>query len=1301
MRGVVSQPDREASEAFVERRSSGVRRRTKIVTAGVLVGGPVLLLLGLLLYLRFADLSRWRDTVAEELSDALGRRVTISGRFEPELGRTIRLVAGGVTFANADWSDEPVMLAADRIEAELDLGSLFSDPLTIRRARVTGARLVFEKGPDGRLNWALGRRGRRSPNAGPFRLVIGRAVVEDLEILYRSPATSRELELAVERFESSLDGSGLLDVELDGSFRGRDLHLAGWIGTLSGLIRGREVEHDLEGRFGNVRFATAGTIAHFAALDGVAATVEVHGTGPGALRSLLSLPDGLDTPFTLTAEVAPAAAGNRVRVEADLGGIEVRAQGSLDALRRPRVVDATVAASGPSLRNLGALAGVPDLANQPFSLAGGVRWEGFPITIRDLRARVGDNTLAADGVLGAPPAMLGTDFRLEGAGPDLASLAAPAGLSLPRDSYAVSGRIVRVDGGIRLEDLKARVGPAELNATGFVGDPPAYAATEVSVRAEGPSLARFGGLAGIELPDEPFAIAGRLAEGRRSVLLEGVSAQVGANAADLAGHLTTEPRRTGSVLTIRARGPDASTLTALAGTTRIPAEPWTAEGTVHILDRGYRLDDLAASLGSLTARVDGLVAATPGLVGTELTVHAEDTDLSHAAQLAGLTDLPAEAVRMAGQLLVEDAGVRLLGFRAAAAGIGIEAEGLVGLGDGLDGTELELDVHGSSLATIGALTRRAGLPPVPFSLAGQLRVSDGAWASDRLVVDVDGTRLELSGSVVPSGGLAGTDLRIDLAGPELRRAGALAAGLVAVPELPAEPFSLATRLEVDAAGYRLEGLRATLADAVATIEGRVGALPQLVGTDLTIVADGPDASLFRTLTGATVPVAPFRVRGRIRNSSESLGFEHLVVQLGDHRASVHGRLGRPPRFVGTDLEVEAAGPGSGLIRDLSGIAWLPDLPFEIRGRFDGTPERFAGEDLSARVGASDLRGAFDVDTTGKPSLTARLESKLLDLEPFLPRHAEDGPPPDVVAQGADSDPVKALFSDRPIDFARLQGFDADVELEVGDLQLPLQRFRDIEVRVELSDGHLEVPRLAAVGQRGGSGAGRLILEPSGEAYRLQGELDLDGIRLVAPEAGSDGSAARPPVDVDVVLSASGLSPHELAVSSSGSIQVVAGPGTLDNSLLDVFTAPIIATLLKAFNPFAKEGKTPELECGVVLVTFGDGTARLDPMVLKSSAMTMIGSGTVDLETERLNFEWVTKPRKGIGLSGTMLTNPYIRLGGTLANPVLQLREADAVISTGAAVATAGISLAVRGLWDRITAERNVCKKAHKKIAASR
>ena len=96
-------------------------------------------------------------------------------------------------------------------------------------------------------------------------------------------------------------------------------------------------------------------------------------------------------------------------------------------------------------------------------------------------------------------------------------------------------------------------------------------------------------------------------------------------------------------------------------------------------------------------------------------------------------------------------------------------------------------------------------------------------------------------------------------------------------------------------------------------------------------------------------------------------------------------------------------------------------------------------------------------------------------------------------------------------------------------------------------------------------------------------------------------------------------------------------------------------------------------------------------------MTMLGKGKIDLNTEKLDFEWVTKPRKGIGLSATMITNPYIKLGGTLSNPSVQLKGVEAVASTGVAVATLGLSLVARGMFDRVTAEKKVCKQALEQI----
>jgi hypothetical protein len=59
----------------------------------------------------------------------------------------------------------------------------------------------------------------------------------------------------------------------------------------------------------------------------------------------------------------------------------------------------------------------------------------------------------------------------------------------------------------------------------------------------------------------------------------------------------------------------------------------------------------------------------------------------------------------------------------------------------------------------------------------------------------------------------------------------------------------------------------------------------------------------------------------------------------------------------------------------------------------------------------------------------------------------------------------------------------------------------------------------------------------------------------------------------------------------------------------------------------------------------------------------------------------------------MITNPYIKLGGTLTNPSIQIKELQAVASTGVAVATLGLSLVAKGMLDRVMADRDVCQDA--------
>ena len=159
------------------------RRKLLILLAAV----PVLFVTVALLYLSFADLSGWRDTVATLVSDAIGRELKISGEFAPEIGLSTRLVATNITLANPAWSNEPHMVSVDRLVGEIDLLSLVFGPITISDVELTGARVLFEVDTKSRFNWVFETGGSAEDDGGDVELAISHALIKDLQLVYAPP----------------------------------------------------------------------------------------------------------------------------------------------------------------------------------------------------------------------------------------------------------------------------------------------------------------------------------------------------------------------------------------------------------------------------------------------------------------------------------------------------------------------------------------------------------------------------------------------------------------------------------------------------------------------------------------------------------------------------------------------------------------------------------------------------------------------------------------------------------------------------------------------------------------------------------------------------------------------------------------------------------------------------------------------------------------------------------------------------------------------------------------------------------
>jgi len=1275
-----------------------MRRKRILIVVAVVLAVPLVILAAAFLYLRFADLGAHRPTIERLVSDALGRELRISGAFELEVGRTTKLVAGEVTLANAEWATAPSMISVDRLELAIEPFALLSRTVRLTEITIHGARVVLEVDDAGRKNWVfeMPEREPREDGEEPFAVELGTASLHEVVIVHRDAALSRPLELDLASVEILADDEATLDLTLAGVLDGAPVTLSGRIGPLPELFRAGAVEADLAGRVDDIDVGVRIAFETLGTLEGTVGAVEVRGPDLANATRLLRLPPVGIGPFSVDARLSRATAGQAISLDASLDELTVVAEGVLDSLRHPGAIDLTIQASGRDLAAAGTLARFDRLPQEPFRAAGHVEWNGFPVRLDGVEIEIGENRVAIDGTFGALPRALGTDLRFEGSGPDLGVFATLAGVALPAEPFRVQGRVDRVEDGLRFQEVEARVGAAELSLDGTLGDPPDHAATDLRIRARVPDPSVYRDLVGQRLPTLPLEFEGRLGTNGKAISLEGFVARLGENTFRVGGKVANAKRLVGTDLSVEAEGPDLGWLEPWVGesTTRIPAGTYRVDGRVAIAHDAYILRDVEIRLGDVEAVVDGRLGVAERFEGSEVRIRAHGEDLSILVPMTGIEDLPAEPFSVAGSAKVGANRTEVADVEIRVGSWSVEANGTVGHDRRLSGSALRISA-GGPLSALGTIAERS-LPDVPTTLEGTVEIGDGKYVTDGFEIGVGRHHLFVDGSMRPAGEFDGTKLDFQLNGPELRELGAwiVDAGIAKVPELPAEPYTVAVGVEVDSDGYVIRGLDSSLGPAVARIDGRLGRPPEFLGTDLTIEVDGPDALLFTALSGVEVPVGSVRIRGGVGRELQGIRFREMHVELGDYRVRANGVLGDPPSLYGSDIDVHAEGPGLALIADLAGRDDLPDESFEIDGHFEGDTRRFKLERFAARLGSSDLRGTFRLDLSGKPRFQGQLASDHVDLVELFPHSRPEPSNGDegVREESSGGQRRSEKIPRKPFDLELLQEVDADLSWSIAELVEPIGSFRNLDVTVGLEAGALHVGPFAAEGVHGGRLTGQLFAEPGPAGLHVRADLAIENGRLDVSSAEDDPSEW-PPIDVALTLEATGDSPHALASTANGRVSVVVGEGAIDSSVLDLVAANFMRVALDATSPFRKENPSSRLECAVFLNRIDDGVARLDPIAIQTDTLTVVGGGRIRLEPETIDLQWQVKPRKGIGVSASTLTNRYFKIGGTLARPRLEVKPMEAMTTTGVAVATAGLSLVGRGLWDRVTADRKVCKLA--------
>lgn len=309
------------------------------------------------------------------------------------------------------------------------------------------------------------------------------------------------------------------------------------------------------------------------------------------------------------------------------------------------------------------------------------------------------------------------------------------------------------------------------------------------------------------------------------------------------------------------------------------------------------------------------------------------------------------------------------------------------------------------------------------------------------------------------------------------------------------------------------------------------------------------------------------------------------------------------------------------------IAWpalpaLTDLSLQAGLGLPAGSDRVVLQGLALKAREGDLSGEASVRLGGTKAVSGALRSTRLDLDALLPA-PDPSPRPD----------DGRIFPDRPLPWDALRGPALDLTWRADIVHYRGQDWPDLRLSASLDQGRLA------------------LASPGG---LLQGDLTVDArqrrdvpVRLavrttalaLAPLAGLAGVPGRVDGALSLALQIAGKgdTAHALAASLDGTVSM----STVGASIGDQALAALAGPALKQLGAPLPAGGRTTIRCLGLDGTLQDGVVRLRTVALDAGALTLSGSGMIDLGKETVALKLHPLAR----LAGSRVAVPVVVAGG--------------------------------------------------------
>jgi uncharacterized protein involved in outer membrane biogenesis len=775
-----------------------------------ILGIVVVLTAGAYAYLRNADLSVYEEQIEGFLSEAIGHKIDFDGLFELHFGNLTVLTAEEVRISNIEWEPEPVIMSVGYFSVTVNLWSLISGPIIVEDLEVREVRIRLEKNEDAEANWSTGRvREKSEPRKGTIgdSIIFREVRVEDVQFIYLNPARRRPLNINLEQLTINLDESHVLVLDMNATINEIPVSADGKVGPWENLVDGNDINADLDIPLGQGRISIEGSVDNLPKLIGTEVSISITGPAFENVTETLGLPPFAEGEFLVDARIGKLVAGSQLRLEGNIGAIDMVASGTVDSLIKFRTAQLDFNVSGPDTQYVAEVFGVAGAPAVPFLISGDVNKQDSRVVFSGTRVQLGENILGFDGWLDFRGGVPDGDLAIEASGPDFSVVGPFAGVEgMPAETFEISGRVQKQGKSVRFDDLKAVIGPNRIQAHGAIGEEGSLD-TQIEFNATGPDISILGPITGLQgIQPRAFDISAIVKPDRVGIRIENAKGDFGEIQVAVDGVVATAKGMDGTDLRLHANGTDLREIALLAGVPMLPDGPFDVGVRAQFQNKEIRLSEGTVSVADMNGTASGLVFLGAKAGDFDLDLSVNGPDLADALQFDWLERLSGEPFSLQGRLEHRSGEFKFHSVNASISDFEIEVDGDFEPADATG--DITLRASAPDAEELRKLIDISHLPEGAVSVSGRIEKQGTEMEFSDVMASIGDYSIAADGTLSTSPLSNRSDLRFSASGPELREVGLL----FDYDDLPAKPFSVSGEVNGIPTGFAIEKLIAKIGE---------------------------------------------------------------------------------------------------------------------------------------------------------------------------------------------------------------------------------------------------------------------------------------------------------------------------------------------------------------------------------------------------------------------------------------------------------------------------------------------------------